>query len=99
MVRDGKLERVISGGRSYVTADSLNRLRRQVRTQDGAPTSANAELVASIERLVKALREERSHLLGALQEREAARVELAAARAELSDLRAACQCGEVRRAA
>lgn len=99
MVRDGKLERVISGGRSYVTADSLNRLRRQVRTQDGTPTSANAELVASIERLVKALREERSHLLEALQEREAARVELAAVRAELGTLRATCQCGEVRRAA
>src|SRR5579875_521989 len=88
LMASGELERAHGAdGRSYVLRWSVEvlgrawagRERRRLRTPD-----ADA-LVDSIEQLVHALREERASLIEALTEREAARVELAAVRAETGD--------------
>jgi len=86
----GEVERVAgTDGRTYVTrrsAEALQRARqRATRRRLRAPDAAT--LLDAVERLLEALREERAATLAALADREAARVELATAQAELLLLR------------
>jgi DNA adenine methylase len=90
LMASGELERVRGAdGRSYVLQRSVNvvararatTIKRRLRAPDAVA------LMDSIEHLVEALREERAALIEAMTERERARVELAAVRAELETLR------------
>jgi len=90
----GEVERVAGAdGKTYVTRQSAlacqrarqNPVRRRIQAPDAVA------LLEAVERLVQALREEREATLTALAEREAARVELAAAHAELRLLRNAAR--------
>lgn len=97
LMASGELERVRgSDGRSYVSRQSVAVVARA--RQEGERRRLRAPdadtLLEAITRLVEGLREERSALLEAMREREEARVELAAAQAELEALRTGCQCGE-----
>jgi hypothetical protein len=77
------------GGPTYVTAESVEALRRlrgtRARRRLRAPGAGTP--LDAIDQLVGALRDEREATVRALTEREAARVELASAQAELELLR------------
>lgn len=90
LIRDDALVRahVANDARTYVTAASVAVVERR-RTDPSRRGTASGELaavLASIDKLLAALREDRAALLHALCERDAARAEAAALRAELARL-------------